>query len=306
MGLCVVWNGSIWVVIGNGAHSIAWSKDGKKWVGVEGSSDIFETAFNLFWNGNIWVAIGINSNHSIAWSDDGKNWTGVVGSNKLILFEFINFFPKSNIGFLNGIWVIGGSKNEDESGNLIVYSEDGKNWNGVVNLPNSLSFVNSIVTNGKLWVAGGVAIKQRGLEKDTEEYPFLYSKNGKDWEKSSMISIKSEPVNYKSFEIKSISTNGNMWFATGSYYNRKPLDVSSIDGINWTSVDVDKFRDIGSFEAMYRYSKSTGNMFILSGIAKKDTKNYFGYSYDANTWKFPSPEDGYTNLTINNIQFDKK
>jgi hypothetical protein len=76
----VVWNGRLWVAVGNGAsYTIIYSLDGINWTGVSNSSTIFDVAgggIDLVWNGTIWVATGANSTGKlIATSLDGITWT---------------------------------------------------------------------------------------------------------------------------------------------------------------------------------------------------------------------------------------
>ena len=76
----VVWNGRLWVAVGNGAsYAIIYSLNGITWTGVSNSKTIFDIAggaIDLVWNGTIWVAIGANSDGKlVATSSDGINWS---------------------------------------------------------------------------------------------------------------------------------------------------------------------------------------------------------------------------------------
>ena len=73
MGNGVAWNGTMWVAVGQGTNSIAYSSDGSTWTGV---TNIFSTTGNnVSWNGSLWVAVGYGTN-TLAHSSDGKTWTG--------------------------------------------------------------------------------------------------------------------------------------------------------------------------------------------------------------------------------------
>jgi len=76
----VVWNGSLWVAVGNGTtYTIIYSLDGINWTGVSNSKIIFDIeggGIDLVWNGTIWVGIGANSSGKlIATSSNGVDWT---------------------------------------------------------------------------------------------------------------------------------------------------------------------------------------------------------------------------------------
>jgi N-acetylneuraminic acid mutarotase len=76
----VVWNGSIWVAVGNGsAYTIIYSFDGITWTGVSNSKTIFDLSgggLDLAWNGTIWIVTGANSSKKlVASSSDGVVWT---------------------------------------------------------------------------------------------------------------------------------------------------------------------------------------------------------------------------------------
>ena len=76
----VIWNGSLWVAVGNGsAYTIIYSSDGINWTGVGNSKTLFDIAggsVDLVWNGTLWVAVGANSTGKlVAISYDGITWT---------------------------------------------------------------------------------------------------------------------------------------------------------------------------------------------------------------------------------------
>jgi hypothetical protein len=86
----VVWNGSLWVAVGNGAsYTIIYSSDGINWTGVANSSTIFDSsggAFDLAWNGTLWVATGSNSSGNlVAISYNGITWTNLNSASQAFL-----------------------------------------------------------------------------------------------------------------------------------------------------------------------------------------------------------------------------
>ena len=70
------WNGEMWVVVGGGTNSIAYSNDGKIWMPL--GNTIFSEGKGVSWTGTKWVGLG--SNNRIAYSYDGINWIGVLNS----------------------------------------------------------------------------------------------------------------------------------------------------------------------------------------------------------------------------------
>jgi hypothetical protein len=67
------WNGSnMWVAVGTGTNSIAYSTDGIIWTGI--GSSIFSTGYSVVWNGEMWIAGGTGGASAIAYSIDGKIW----------------------------------------------------------------------------------------------------------------------------------------------------------------------------------------------------------------------------------------
>ena len=75
----VVWNGSIWVAVGNGEScTIMFSYDGITWNGVSGSKSFFDAnggGMDIIWNGALFVAVGAGNSTYIVTSEDGMNWS---------------------------------------------------------------------------------------------------------------------------------------------------------------------------------------------------------------------------------------
>jgi hypothetical protein len=72
----IAYNGTLWVAVGQGSNTIAWSVDGSSnWTGL--GTATFSTAGNdVAWNGQMWMAVGQGGN-TLASSTDGKIWTGL-------------------------------------------------------------------------------------------------------------------------------------------------------------------------------------------------------------------------------------
>ena len=131
-GSGIAWNGSMWLAVGYGSFSIAWSTDGMSWMetGGEGlNNNIFGNsgANAVACNSSMWVVVGQaavdgvawlgNSANSIAWSPNGTTWNGL---GKTI------FSVGYAIAWNGSIWVAGGAGT-----NSLAWSEDGKTWNGL-------------------------------------------------------------------------------------------------------------------------------------------------------------------------------
>ena len=67
-GLCVTYNGSIWVAGGSGTNQIAYSTNGTSWTGI---STAFTSVNDIVWNGTRFIAIG---GSLIGYSADGIKW----------------------------------------------------------------------------------------------------------------------------------------------------------------------------------------------------------------------------------------
>lgn len=74
----LAWNGQMWIAVGGGSYTIAYSYDGFKWIGVPNSLALFPSgAFGITWNGIRWIAGGIGNTNTIAYSVDGILWNGL-------------------------------------------------------------------------------------------------------------------------------------------------------------------------------------------------------------------------------------
>jgi hypothetical protein len=118
----------MWVAVGTGTNSIAYSNDGINWTGVINSATLlFTVGYAVAWGGNIWVATG-NSGYN-AYSYDGINWlqSGITGVTS----------PIYALGWNGNVWLIAGGN----SGTYIYYSYDGINWT-IVNSNSNNNFFN--------------------------------------------------------------------------------------------------------------------------------------------------------------------
>ena len=211
-GSGVAWNGSMWVAVGAGVNTIAYSINGKYWYPSNNSTSIFSTSGNdIAWNGSIWVAVGAGVN-TIAYSPDGLNWTG--SNNSTTIFSTSG----NGIAWNGELWVAVGAG----TSNTIAYSPDGINWTGATNSiggSNSTTIFstsgNNIAWNGSMWVAVGSGTNNT----------IAYSYDGKEWTGvgNSIFSLSGYGVTwYRAY---------NTWVAVGN--GTSNTIAYSSDGINW-------------------------------------------------------------------------
>jgi hypothetical protein len=168
-GKQVKWNGNLWVAVGGGDYSIAWSLDGKYWNGVKDSPNILLEGTGISWNGKNWIAVG-RGTYSIATSQDGKNWKAVENSGKL----FVN---ANAVACNEKTCVVVGEKTYGKTYNTIAWSLDGGfTWKGLDNENNIFSTGNDVKWTGNTWIAVGIPTAIHG-----KKYPIAISPNGNDW-----------------------------------------------------------------------------------------------------------------------------
>jgi hypothetical protein len=110
----VAWNGSMWIAVGQGTNTIAYSYDGITWSGIS-SPPITTAGYAIAWSGSTWVAVGQGGN-SIAYSYDGIVWTGTTGTTLFSSFGL-------SVSWNGSIWIAGG-----QGTNTIATSTDGITW----------------------------------------------------------------------------------------------------------------------------------------------------------------------------------
>jgi hypothetical protein len=144
----------LWVAVGQGTNTIAYSSNGTTWTGVVSSPFSGQGRF-VAWNGIIFLACG-NGTNTIANSKDGINWNGSGN----ILFGI-----GRSLAWSGNIWVAVG----DSGANTIAYSYDGIIWTGIGTLIYA-SAAYCVYWNGTMFVVGGLAANT-----------MAYSYNGITW-----------------------------------------------------------------------------------------------------------------------------
>ena len=206
----VAWNGSMWVAVGNGSNTIAWSNDGISWTGL-GTTYIDAIGHAVASSGTRWVAVG-NGTNKVVYSDDGISWTDTNGSSL-----FVTCWCVASNGTM---WVVGG----DGGGNTMAWSNDGISWTGVGNIFRTQC--RGVAWNGQMWVAVGYSDTTGYSPTDYEV--IAYSSDGIIWDTDTNGSSIFDNLVY------SVAWNGNVWVAVGQGLNQTPGKVGySYDGKTW-------------------------------------------------------------------------
>lgn len=244
----IVFNGSMWVAVGSGTNTIAYSTDGENWTG---KGSVFSSSSNdVVWTGTRFVAVGYTANE-FAYSPDGITWTTVF--NSIFNYGFslavggstgdtiiaggrgtytmaysvddgsswtgISTSPFDyacyGLAYYDGMWISGGQNN-----NTMAYSYDGLNWTALGDTIFSSVCFDIAYGDGK-WVAVGQGASDKSI---------AYSYDGINWFYSTgdVPSITAYEVYY----------NGVEFFVGGRQNNKL---TKSTDGIVWTEINVPTF-----------------------------------------------------------------
>jgi hypothetical protein len=205
-GKDVAYDGNVWVAVGDGTNSIAYSYDGRSWTGLGAS--ILPSAWVVRYENNMFVAAS-NSNLTVgaAYSYNGINWTGSTTSMAQIrALTYDDVYNK---------WFLGGNSGSGD----IKTSVDGINWTGATFISGILAVYTLESFTGRT-IAGG-----------SGSPTMAYTDNGgSSWTAvPSSSTIIATPCN-------AIISNGNIWVAGGSNANTSRRLAYSYDGITWTTV----------------------------------------------------------------------
>lgn len=279
----LAWNGSMWVVVGQGgstANSILYSGDGKNWSNsvLGGFSAIGK---GVVWSGSNWVATGNNGGplSSFCVSQDGSNWTSIQG------YGFNTALVGGHLGgnaiATDGRIVVAvGSYNASSASATIQYSRDGGyTWsNGTGDVFNTDGGGYCVAWNGAYWLAGGA----NGVRK---------SYDGISWTQPSVSSTSlffhgiAYSSNAQPFAQIGASNYVSTFTSTVSVFSvacgiQTTIDSNclrySLDGINWSNAESGFFQDEGRAAA---YNGS--NLWVAAG--KGFTSNLI-YSSDGKNW----------------------
>lgn len=262
-GRGVAWNGSMWVAVGTGQNSIAWSYDGKNWNGL-GRKVLGGGGYGVACNGltgskSMWVATGSRgggggAQGGIAYSNDGKTWTNAqckggvegcatkgIGSDRLTRGLIVFGSVGTTVAWNGKIWVAGGSQGANDKYKLysptIAWSEDGKNWFGVSNsnqlLANGCS---GLAWNGNMWLATGWSYRSGAGQVNARPASnnIARSQDGKNW---TIIN------NTLLIGSSGMAWNGSLWITGGNneYYQSRNMLSYSEDGEKWSGLGQNQF-----------------------------------------------------------------
>ena len=202
------------VIAGWGStNDIVYSYDGITWLQSSlGRNTLLGSngGYSVAWNGSIWLAGSVftgasTGKYSLIYSSDGINWNVSTGAS-IITFQVRGIFWDGKL------WVAGGSSNASPF-YVLMYSYDGINWTASTS-PTNISGINSLVSNGFIWVAG------------TDGSSTIYnSYDGIKWIANTNLST------IFNTGCLGLGWNGTMFVATG--YTTFTI-AYSYDGITWT------------------------------------------------------------------------
>jgi hypothetical protein len=254
-GMGVAWNGSMWVAVGYGTNTIAYSINGILWYPSNYSTNIFSLGGRaVAWNGSMWVAVGEGISNTVAYSYDGLNWTGcgmVTGIGNSVAW--------------NGLkWILVG-----QNGNRIAESSDGKSW--FIRAPDQiLSIGYSVAWNGSIWVVVG--------SSTYNNTSIIWSSDGINWTGGNNASGGNSGTIF-STSGRAVAWNGAMWVAVGEGANN--TIAYSFDGKNWTGIGNSIFTSYGisvTWHGALSMWVATGVNINLAGV------NNIVYSNDGINW----------------------
>jgi hypothetical protein len=198
-GLGVIWNGLLWVALGEGTNTVATSLDGINWTGF--GTSIFSTrGYSAAAEGStLWIAVGEGTNTLARSTDGAQTWTG-LGSTVFSVAAY-------GIAWNGALWIAVG-----EGTNTLATSTDGITWTG---FGTSVFQTDgrAIAWNGSYWLAGS---------KNNPSNRVAYSTNGASW----------TPVICPLTSVYSILWTGTQWVASGT--SPTSSFATSPDGLVWT------------------------------------------------------------------------
>jgi hypothetical protein len=237
----------LWVAVGQGTNTLAYSNDGITWIPSANGNTILTNNINgggVAYSGSRWVAVG-QGTESIAYSNDGITWSAST-----------NGFSLSQIGFSvawNGSLFVGGMNGNQ--GNTLVYSSDGITWTGAGN-PLSLSNARCVASDGTGFVVGGNGPTTLG-----------YSPDGINWFPSANGNVVCD-------DGKSLAYNGSLYvFGGGATTNSLGY---STDGITWSASTNGNSIFTGEVTGL----AWNGSIWVAGGQGT----NSLAYSTDGITW----------------------
>ena len=209
----------LWVAVGDGFFTIAYSTNGIDWNVVETSIFILQIGYDVAYNNSnsnpMWVAVGgeevpttLNFNHSIVYSTDGMTWSAVAGSTNILR---VGHGIAHNGSVSNPLWVAVGLSSSSTNIYSIATSPDGMNWT-LIQQTTFIGLGLDVAFGNNVWVAVGVGALGSAVYYSTN--------NGLSW----------TPNNITAFEVSSVAWNGTQFVAANGSFS-----IYSSNGTSWTN-----------------------------------------------------------------------
>lgn len=155
-------NSGMFVAVGQGTNSIAYSYNGINWTGL--GTTIFTQGRCIDYIGGYYIAGAFSGTHSLATSPDGINWTGIGKPLSTIIYGIASCRPNPNSSVK---WVAVGSGSAIIP--TVIYSEElsGGTWTGAA-VNTLLTTCYGITYNGTNWILGGITTNGTNLAKSSD------------------------------------------------------------------------------------------------------------------------------------------
>jgi hypothetical protein len=133
-GYAVAYNQTMWVAVGAGTTSVAYSYNGINW--NNGPNLFTYQGYGVQWNGSLWIVVGQSGTTNTAYSYDGINWIGnnIGGSTQTLILpdDWIKWVPLTNTN-MNWQSITSSSDGNKlaacvENGGIYVSSNSGTTW----------------------------------------------------------------------------------------------------------------------------------------------------------------------------------
>ena len=272
-GRSIACNGSRWVAVGQGPHSIAYSDDGYIWTGVTGKTIFSNYGFGIDCSNNTWVALGKSDDPSasvIACSkDNGVTWFDVSkngGGGSKDIFDI-----GKDVTVYGNLFLATGTFDFPSTLNTLAYSNDGINWEAL-----GIAVLREggwrIATNGTRWIVSG--------DNNSSNYSIAYSDTptvGNSWVETGTIST------HNSYGRGITWIGGDIWISVGAVDAK--IARSTDNGITWQHVvDDDKaFSMIGiGVASNYIHVEPETEPEPETSLISKKMPQKFGYSDSGN------------------------
>jgi hypothetical protein len=284
------WNGIMWVAAGSSNNTIAYSYDGINWTAATSANGLLTTTYpmTVVWNGTLWIVTG--ATNSAIYSRDGITWSissataftsvGRGAASRRVLVDIYenNAVPATLQPVTEAFTVLGGYG--------LYYSYDGLTWISSASanaLFTQYSFINFVVWNGQMWLAGGQNVNNGAR--------VIQSSDGITWRVVTALSN----VYSNGSSCDYAAWNGSMWLvAIYNAANGARYLYSSYDAITWT----------------VSTNSPSGAQIQMSIAANSRQWQLGGYngiysSYDGMTWELsPSSSTLFASNWVNGIAWN--